>query len=215
MANAITSKEFNSKKAAQAAARKVYGPDYADKVSIDTLDEKWYVSENQPEEANGDEQFADMETTVEPATVAESSDATPSTDEPESAAPAGLLAGLCGIIAGTVTLQEPAAPAPKAEPKTTGLIIEKNRPEQNSVKRPSAGGLCRAVWDACWEHQAATGNAPTAKEVKAIAETNGWNPNNASIEYYQWRKFNGITGRVKAAPAIAEGARGELLFVSH
>ena len=44
-----------------------------------------------------------------------------------------------------------------------------------------------------------------SKEVKAIAEANGWNPNNASIEYYQWRKFNGITGRVaKAAPAQAE-----------
>ena len=102
-------------------------------------------------------------------------------------------------------MQEPAAPAPKAEPKTTGLIIEKNRPEQNGVKRPSAGGLCRAVWDACWAHQETTGTPPTAKEVKAIAEANGWNPNNASIEYYQWRKFNGITGRVaKAAPAQAE-----------
>ena len=201
MANAITSKEFNSKKAAQAAARKVYGADYADLVSIDELDEKWYVSELAAEPV---EETA-AETTVEPATNAEPSDATTSTGEPEVAAPAGLLAGLCGIIAGTVTVQEPAAPAPKAEPKTTGLIIEKNRPEQNGVKRPSAGGLCRAVWDACWAHQEITGTPPTAKEVKAIAETNGWNPNNASIEYYQWRKFNGITGRVaKAAPAQAE-----------
>lgn len=211
MANAITSKEFNSKKAAQAAARKVYGADYADKVSIDTLDEKWYVSEivKEPQtDAEKDTMVADQETpdvTVEPATNAEPSDATASTDEPDNVAPAGLLAGLCGIIAGTVTVQEPAPPAPKAEPKTTGLIIEKNRPEQNGVKRPSAGGLCRAVWDACWAHQGITGTPPTAKEVKAIAETNGWNPNNASIEYYQWRKFNGITGRVaKAAPAQAE-----------
>ena len=209
--NAITSKEFNYKKAAQAAARKVYGQDYADKVSIDELDEKWYVSENQPEEpqtdAEKDAMVLEQETpdvTVEHATNDEPSDATTSTDEPESAAPAGLLAGLCGIIAGTVTVQEPAAPAHKAEPKTTGLIIEKNRPEQNGVKRPSAGGLCRAVWDACWAHQEITGTPPTAKEVKAIAEANGWNQNNASIEYYQWRKFNGITGRVKAAPAQAE-----------
>ena len=214
MANAITSKEFNSKKAAQAAALKVYGADYADKVSIDTLDENWYVSEYfaTPEEpqtnAEKDAMVREQETpdaTVEPATNAEPSDATTSTDEPDNVAPAGLLAGLCGIIAGTVTVKEPAAPAPKAEPKTTGLIIEKNRPEQNRVKRPSAGGLCRAVWDACWAHQEITGTPPTAKEVKAIAETNGWNPNNASIEYYQWRKFNGITGRVaKAAPAVAE-----------
>jgi hypothetical protein len=33
-----------------------------------------------------------------------------------------------------------------------------------------------------------------------MAAANGWNPNNASIEFYQWRKFNGITGR-KAKPA--------------
>lgn len=211
MANAITSKEFNSKKAAQAAARKVYGAEYATLVTIDTLDEKWYVSEIVEEPQTGaekDAMVADQETpdvTVEPATNAEPSDATNSTDEPDNVAPASLLAGLCGIIAGTVTVQEPAAPSPKAEPKTTGLIIEKNRPEQNGVKRPSAGGLCRAVWDACWAHQEITGTPPTAKEVKAIAETNGWNPNNASIEYYQWRKFNGITGRVaKAAPAQAE-----------
>lgn len=211
MANAITSKEFNSKKAAQAAARKVYGPDYANLVSIDELDEKWYVSENQPEGDTGSSQVLADEIGMGDPTDAEidqSNEApiypTTSTDEPDNVAPAGLLAGLCGIIAGTVTVQEPAAPAPKAEPKTTGLIIEKNRPEQNGVKRPSAGGLCRAVWDACWAHQEITGTPPTAKEVKAIAETNGWNLNNASIEYYQWRKFNGITGRVKAAPAQAE-----------
>lgn len=201
MSNAITSKEFNSKKAAQAAARKVYGAEYATIVSIDELDEKWYVSELAAEPV---EETAE-DPTVEPATNAEPSDPSTSDGTAEETAPAGLLAGLCGIIAGTVTVQEPAAPAPKAEPKTTGLIIEKNRPEQNGVKRPSAGGLCRAVWDACWAHQEITGTPPTAKEVKAIAETNGWNPNNASIEYYQWRKFNGITGRVaKAAPAQAE-----------
>ena len=197
---AITSKEFNSKKSAQAAARKVYGAEYATLVTIDELDEKWYVSELAAEPV--EETVA--ETTVEPATNAEPSDATTSTDEPESAAPASLLAGLCGIIAGTVTVPEPAAPAPKAEPKTTGLIIEKNRPEQNGVKRPSAGGLCRAVWDACWAHQETTGLPPTAKEVKALAEANGWNPNNASIEYYQWRKFNGISGRIAAPKAEIE-----------
>ena len=65
--NAITSKEFNSKKAAQAAARKVYGADYADKVSIDTLDEKWYVSEIVEEPV--EETVA--ETTGEPAASAE------------------------------------------------------------------------------------------------------------------------------------------------
>lgn len=76
-----------------------------------------------------------------------------------------------------------------------GLVIEKNRPEQNGIKRPSAGGRCRAVWDAMDEYRANEGVLPDAKFVRALAVENGWNPNNASIEFYQWRKFNGIQGR--------------------
>jgi hypothetical protein len=76
-----------------------------------------------------------------------------------------------------------------------GLKIEKDRPEQNGIKRPSEGGRCRAVWDACDEFAQRTGFDPTAKEVREMATANGWNANNASIEFYQWRKFNGITGR--------------------
>lgn len=85
----------------------------------------------------------------------------------------------------------------------TGLKIEKDRPEQNGIKRPSAGGRCRAVWDALDAYLQETGEQPTAKVVKDIAADEGWNPNNASIEFYQWRKFHGITGRQPkvAAPA--------------
>lgn len=81
----------------------------------------------------------------------------------------------------------------------TGLKIEKDRPEQNGIKRPSAGGRCRAVWDELDAFVAARGEQPTSKDVKAIAAAQGWNANNASIEFYQWRKFNGITGRVAKA----------------
>lgn len=78
--------------------------------------------------------------------------------------------------------------------------VEKDRPEQNGIKRPSSGGLCRAVWDKCDEMREANGGViPTSKEVKAAAEQAGWNFNNAMIEFYQWRKFNGITGRAKKA----------------
>lgn len=77
----------------------------------------------------------------------------------------------------------------------TGLKIEKDRPEQNGIKRPSAGGKCRAVWDALDALQTELGTQPTSKQVKVLADTQGWNSNNASIEFYQWRKFNGITGR--------------------
>ncbi len=82
-----------------------------------------------------------------------------------------------------------------AAPTGTGLKIEKNREEQNGIKRPSVGGKCRAIWDALDLHAMDTGNDPVAADVKALAATHGWNPNNASIEFYQWRKFNGITGR--------------------
>lgn len=86
--------------------------------------------------------------------------------------------------------------APKRE-KGVGIKIEKEREERNGVKRPSAGGVCRAVWDWCDNFVSKTSNPPSAAQVKAAAEPHGWNPNNASIEYYQWRKFMGIRGRVK------------------
>ena len=80
----------------------------------------------------------------------------------------------------------------------TGLKIEKARDEQNGIKRPSIGGACRAVWDACDAFKVATGRSPLPKEIKDLASEEGWNVNNAVIEMYQWRKFNGIVGRVKA-----------------
>lgn len=119
-----------------------------------------------------------------------------------------MLAGLFGNMTGEVPVPE-VPTENKAAPKSTGLTIEKDRPEQNGVKRPSAGGMCRAVWDACWAHQLATKTVPTAQWVKAKAIAEGWNPNNASIEYYQWRKFNGISGRVAAPKPAVEAPAAE------
>jgi hypothetical protein len=76
----------------------------------------------------------------------------------------------------------------------TGLKIEKNRETKNGVTRPSIGGACRDVWDAL-DAIVAEGGKPTAKDVRGLAQHEGWNINNALIEFYQWRKFNGITGR--------------------
>lgn len=99
----------------------------------------------------------------------------------------------CGAEWGNVVAEPQAAPATVAT--GTGLKIEKVREERNGLKRPSVGGVCRAIWDFCDAHQASTGFVPTAKEIKAAAEVEGWNANNASIEYYNWRKFMGIRGR--------------------
>lgn len=69
-----------------------------------------------------------------------------------------------------------------------GLPIEKNRETRNGIKRPSAGGKCRAIWDAL-DAMVSAGVTADSKAIKAWAEANGHNKNNASIEYYQWKKF--------------------------
>ncbi|ODU41874.1 MAG: hypothetical protein ABS92_11030 [Thiobacillus sp. SCN 63-374] len=66
------------------------------------------------------------------------------------------------------------------------------RIEQNGVKRPGPG-KCLEVWEYLDQH----GNMKP-KDLQPVAEAKGWNLNNAQIEFYQWRKFNGISGRVKA-----------------
>lgn len=84
------------------------------------------------------------------------------------------------------------APKAKAAPVSTGIKIEKVRDEQNGIKRPSAGGVCRAIWDFC----SAQPKVPTLKEVKAEAAAQGWDLVTTSVQYYQWRKFSGIVGRI-------------------
>lgn len=89
-----------------------------------------------------------------------------------------------------------AAPAPAittSKPKKApALKVE--RVEQNGVKRPASGGLCAAVWEYLDKHPKAT-----AKDLREVAPSKEWNVNNVTCEFYQWRKFNGITGRTAAA----------------
>lgn len=79
----------------------------------------------------------------------------------------------------------------KAEPVT--YHIEKEREERNGIKRPSLGCLCRQVWDLCDGVMEKLGRLPTGKEIHAACEGKGWNPNNITVEYYNWRKFNGFS----------------------
>lgn len=116
------------------------------------------------------------------------------TKEAPVSAPSGL-AKMVQQMMGANQKKEEERSAPAAAKRTSsGLKIEKAREERNGIKKPSVGGQCRAVWDAL-DDMVAAGTQPTAKQVKALAEERGWNPNNASIEFYQWRKFNGIRGR--------------------
>ena len=86
---------------------------------------------------------------------------------------------------------------PVANPGT-GLKREANRPKQNGVTRPSAGGKCAAVWEAL-DAMVAAGVQPNSKLVRELADAKGWNVNNAQCELSAWRKFNGLSAKVQAA----------------
>lgn len=70
--------------------------------------------------------------------------------------------------------------------------IQANRPEANGVKRPSDGTICAQIWAWCDEVHGA-GDKVTAKELRdalpALDDTT------KTVQYYRWRKFNGIQGR--------------------
>lgn len=63
---------------------------------------------------------------------------------------------------------------------------------QNGIKAPMRAGKCMAVWQACEELYKATGKVPTLKEVMASEAMQGANATNTQIEFYRWRKFNGL-----------------------
>jgi len=78
-----------------------------------------------------------------------------------------------------------------------GIKIEKERPEQNGIVRPSTGGKCRNIWDMCDAIYKDTGELPTRKQMKQLAKDKSWNVTTCGIQMYQWRRFNGFIGRQK------------------
>lgn len=82
----------------------------------------------------------------------------------------------------TVALPAPVAPV---APKTT-----KARSEiRNGVRRPIKG-KCAEIWSTLDDLLA--NELPTIKHVRDLAQANNWNLNNATIEFYGWRKFHGL-----------------------
>jgi hypothetical protein len=70
--------------------------------------------------------------------------------------------------------------------------IQANRPEAHGVKRPSEGTICAQIWAWCDEvHKA--GDKVTAKELRAALPD--LDDTTKTVQYYRWRKFNGIQGR--------------------
>ena len=66
---------------------------------------------------------------------------------------------------------------------------------QNGIKAPMRAGKCMLVWQTCEELYKATGKVPTLKEVMAHEALAGANATNTQIEFYRWRKFEGLNGK--------------------
>lgn len=59
---------------------------------------------------------------------------------------------------------------------------------RNGVRKPIKG-KCAEVWAVLTEVEKAEGPV-TIKVVRLLSETYNWNLNNATIEFYGWRKFH-------------------------
>ncbi|MGL5525704.1 MAG: hypothetical protein ACRDCY_18310 [Aeromonas veronii] len=82
-----------------------------------------------------------------------------------------------------------------AKMATKGLKIERNRDEQNGVKRPSVGSTCRQLWDMFDAMYAEKGIVPTPAPAKAKSAEQGMSPVTTTVQLYQWRAFMGFKGR--------------------
>ena len=68
-------------------------------------------------------------------------------------------------------------------------------PQVNGVSRPQGTGACAKVWAICDAIQA-SGSTPTIATVKAHAALQSLDPTTTQVQYYRWRKHQGITGRL-------------------
>ena len=88
----------------------------------------------------------------------------------------------------TAPVGEPAA-TPAAKPAAATKAPAAEREQRNGVKRPRVGGACAAVW--AWLDQNPDSQLA---DVREVASRNRWNQNNATIEFYAWRRFNRASG---------------------
>jgi hypothetical protein len=63
---------------------------------------------------------------------------------------------------------------------------------KNGIKAPLRAGKCKHVWEVCQTMYETTGKVPTLKELNAHEAMQGTNLTNNAIEFYRWRKFNGL-----------------------
>ena len=96
--------------------------------------------------------------------------------------------------------QVPTNSTPVAAPETPAAIFTQ---EQHGVVPPKREGKCMGVWRAA-QALLEAGDMPTCKDVQAALPED--NATNVQIEYYRWRKWNGVRGRVAKVEAPATPA---------
>lgn len=81
-------------------------------------------------------------------------------------------------------------------------------PEANGVRRPKPETLCGKAWAVFDEVSAKNGSPASIGESLEIAKARGLNEGNVRVEYARWRKFYGISGRIKAPGSDQPAAEG-------
>ena len=171
--SANTVKSYKTEQIAKQQASKKFGKDWEVNYLIQSGPDGFTIVEKLPEAP------AEVEVTE---------------DEPVSTGPS-MLAGLVGNMLNPESVpQAPKVEAPKKQAEKTGKSVEQNRPEQNGLKRPSAGSTCAIIWDTCDRITNETEHTCTSAELfNALL---GYNECTLRTQYARWRQFNGITGRL-------------------
>lgn len=104
------------------------------------------------------------------------------------------IAQLTGTAVPPVVAPAPVVPVVKTE----RTEIQKNRTENNGVKRPSVGTICWNVWEIAsgLSNEGNESKTPSLDKVVKAAEAVGINKFTARTQYARWRVFHGLIGRI-------------------
>jgi hypothetical protein len=83
--------------------------------------------------------------------------------------------------------------------RIVGYHIDEDRETKHGVKRRSSGTIGGRLW-AIFDKMAAKAGGAAKLEIGVVKESplvDGFNANKVLIEFYVWRKFNGVRGRGK------------------
>lgn len=117
--------------------------------------------------------------------------------------PAPAKADICEAAATQATIEQPAPVTTAKAPSLAQQIVQRTKQQpavsKTTTKRPPAEtrngvrkpmrGLCADVWAALTALHESNHIVPTMQDVKRLTAENNWNINNATIEFYGWRKF--------------------------